>query len=139
MHNQNATVHILIDGEYAKVFSPFAVKDLVKSTPGARWVAAEKAWIIHAAYVPSLQTALTRARYWVDITRTEKKTSRTPQPPTGRASSGTWADDMFATLPAALGEKAFRALSRVLHPDAGGSTEAMQVLNVAHDRAKALR
>ncbi|MCG5220287.1 hypothetical protein [Streptosporangium sp. KLBMP 9127] len=134
----SATVRIVIDGDTAKVYSPFQAKDIVKAIPGSRWLKTEKVWTIPSIFVGNLHADLIKARFWVEVIRTEK--SAPPPPPgTRRTSGGTWAEAMFAALSPELGEKAFRALTRVLHPDAGGSTEAMQVLNVAHDRAKALR
>jgi hypothetical protein len=58
----------------------------------------------------------------------------TPRPPRGGAR--TWADDLLDAAGPELGATIYKALSRVLHPDAGGSTELMQHLNRARDRSK---
>jgi DnaB helicase-like protein len=48
-----------------------------------------------------------------------------------------WADHLFAAVGPGRAEKIFAALTRILHPDVdGGSTELMQQLNVARDRAR---
>jgi hypothetical protein len=53
--------------------------------------------------------------------------------PGGQAE--TWADRMYAELPVTLADAAHKALVPVLHPDAGGSHDAMSALNRARDRA----
>jgi hypothetical protein len=49
---------------------------------------------------------------------------------------GNWASDLFAVLPPDLGEKAYRALSLVLHPDTGGDARQQQILNDAWSRVR---
>jgi hypothetical protein len=44
----------------------------------------------------------------------------------------TWAVAMFTELPEHLHRPAYRALSRVLHPDVGGDLESMQALAAAY-------
>ena len=51
----------------------------------------------------------------------------------------TWADAMYAELPRELADQAYRALTRVLHPDLGVDGTHMTALNVARDRAAARR
>ena len=46
----------------------------------------------------------------------------------------TWASRMFDALPQPLHSPSYKALSRVLHPDAGGDENAMKTLNDANDR-----
>jgi hypothetical protein len=43
---------------------------------------------------------------------------------------------LFRTLPPSLRQPTYRALARVLHPDAGGDTALMQQLNQANDTTK---
>lgn len=45
--------------------------------------------------------------------------------------SADWATAMFNALPTELRVDAYRALARVLHPDAGGDVEAAKTLNAA--------
>lgn len=54
-----------------------------------------------------------------------------------RGSGSSWADDMFNAMSPALAEKVYKKLSTVLHPDLGGDTELMKLINVAHDKSKA--
>lgn len=53
------------------------------------------------------------------------------------ASNRTWAEELFAKLSPEQTDKAYKALSRLLHPDVGGDTELMKVLNVARDSMSA--
>ncbi|MGH3099296.1 MAG: hypothetical protein ACRDMV_25225 [Streptosporangiales bacterium] len=132
-----SVVTITINGLDAKVRSPFSAKDLVKSMPIREWSPAERVWIIPAFEVDDLVAILEADGYRVVVTRRngEQQQKQQHQPPPGRNGSGkTWADDMFLTLGPDLGEKAFKALVRAIHPDLGGSTTAMQQLNAARDR-----
>jgi hypothetical protein len=46
----------------------------------------------------------------------------------------TWAETLFAAVGPERAEPVFKALVKVLHPDAGGDTQLMQDLNRAHDQ-----
>lgn len=50
---------------------------------------------------------------------------------TGADADG-WAEALFAALPEHLHTRAFRSLSRLLHPDHGGDAKLMRDLNDAH-------
>ncbi|WP_193318250.1 hypothetical protein [Nonomuraea phyllanthi] len=129
-------VRIVVDGHQALVYSPFDAKDLVKSMPDRKWSPGDKAWIIPAYDVDDLKAVLEASNYTVVIThkqQTKQEQRQEPPPKSGRGVQ-TWADLMFTALPDPLAEKAFKALTRVLHPDVGGSTEQMQILNAARDR-----
>lgn len=56
-----------------------------------------------------------------------------PRPPTPDSTrvNEPWEGMLLAT-PQALREKAYKALARVLHPDAGGDVAAMQALTQAY-------
>lgn len=126
-----AVVSITIHGREAKIRSPFSAKDLIKEMPVRSWDAAEKAWIIPAGDVGALRAVLETAGYKVIITRPEREHPRSQPPP---RDTGSWADQMFIALTPDLAEKAYKALSRALHPDVGGDTTQMQLLNAARDR-----
>lgn len=128
-------VRIVVDGDDANVFSPFAAKDLIKSMPDRTWNASAKCWTIPAYDVDDLTAVLEAEGYKIVVThKTERREQRRESPRGGRTAGGTWADLMFMALSPELGAKAYRALSRALHPDVGGSTEQMQILNSARDR-----
>lgn len=129
-------VRIVVDGHNALVHSPFDAKDLIKSMPDRKWSPADKAWVIPDYDVDDLKAVLEASNYTVVITHKQqaKQEQRQEPPKTGRGAQ-TWADLLFGSLTPELGEKAFKALTRVLHPDIGGSTEAMQILNAARDRS----
>ncbi len=131
-----ALVRMIVEDGKAKVFSPFEAKDLVKSMPTRSWSAADKAWVIPAEDVDDLKDLLEASGYRVLITHKQAKQERRSEPPPRQARTGrTWADDLLTSLSPELAERAFKALTRVLHPDIGGSTEAMQILNAARDRS----
>ncbi|HZN75693.1 MAG TPA: hypothetical protein VFC00_29020 [Micromonosporaceae bacterium] len=50
------------------------------------------------------------------------------------ARGHSWAGQLLDQCPPALAEKVFKALTRVLHPDAGGDNDLQRDLNVARDR-----
>jgi hypothetical protein len=130
-----AVVSISITGREAKVRSPFQAKDLIKEMPVRSWDGREKCWVIPAGDVPVLRSVLEAAGYKVVVTRPEREQYSQPPPPRGaRNGDGSWADQMFIALSPELAEKCFKALSRALHPDVGGDTAQMQILNAARDR-----
>lgn len=120
------TITVKADGE-ALVRSPYGAKDLIKGMPDRRWSKSGKYWVVPARDVPILRTVLETAGYHVIVTQPE-------QPGEPHAPGRSWAELMFSDLGPDLGEKAYKALVRVLHPDVGGSTAAMQGLNQARDR-----
>lgn len=58
---------------------------------------------------------------------------KTPPPRPPKGGPRTWADDLL-TEAGDLAPVVYKALARVLHPDAGGNTKLMQALNAANDR-----
>lgn len=60
---------------------------------------------------------------------------KTPPPRPPKGGPRTWADDLL-TEAGDLAPVVYKALARVLHPDAGGNTKLMQALNAANDRRK---
>lgn len=133
-----AFVRITINGDNASIRSPFDAKDIIKSMPERAWDATQRLWVIPAGDVDELKTALQAAGFEVlVITQPSHSRERERADPPPRANGrhgGTWADAMFAALGPELAAKAYKALSRALHPDLGGSTEHMQILNAARDR-----
>ncbi len=127
-----ATVRIVVEGNKAKIRSPFEAKDAIKTMPIRRWDPSIKCWVIPAEDVDELQAILEAEGFKVIITGVREQ-RRDPPPRNGR-NTETWADGLFTALNPALAEKAYKALVRVIHPDVGGSTEAMKQLNAARDR-----
>lgn len=123
-------VTITIEGHSAKVRSPFEAREIIKRMPSRRWSKAEKVWILPASDARVLGGMLKRAGYRVVMSGPQSR-ERQQSPP---STSNTWADHMFGALGPELATAAYKALSRVLHPDTGGSTEHMQTLNGARDR-----
>ncbi|MGW4876575.1 hypothetical protein ACWEPI_08465 [Streptomyces sp. NPDC004262] len=135
----NGTVHIQVGMFDAKVHSPFEAKDHIKDLPHRwrRWDKAEKCWVIELHAVDTLQSSLRAAGFTVRTTH--QAGSERPRNDWPRASARkptTWADQMYTALGKELGDKAYKALVPVLHPDRGGDTMSMQDLNAARDRAK---
>lgn len=119
----------------ADVFSPFEAKDIVKTMPSRTWDKERRCWTIPAIFVDDLRAALEAAGFKAVVTETGRQRQQREQPPPrpGR-TAGTWADAMFRELGPDLGDRAYKQLVRVLHPDVGGSTTHMQVLNAARDK-----
>lgn len=126
-----STVRIVRGLLEARVFSPFEAKDVIKRLPTRRWDKGEKCWVIPNTDIPLLQITLQGSGFTTWVVDDPRS-----QPADQGKSHGTWADRMFAELEPPLADKAFKALIRVLHPDTGGSTTAMQALNSARDKAR---
>lgn len=128
------TVRIVINGDKAKVYSPFEAKEAIKTLPKRwrAWDTDEKCWVILTFGLDELRRAL-HAEGFTVVERTNSGSKGGSQRP--RRGTDTWADAMYAALGRQLADKAFRALVPVLHPDRGGDTAAMQTLNAARDRA----
>lgn len=95
--------------------------ELVKATipsPARRWDRSVRAWVIEAMFVADLARAFASIGYQV---------LGLDEPQAG----STWAAAMFSQLPERLHDPAFKALTKVLHPDMGGDLRAMQALNDA--------
>lgn len=117
-----------LDRAYAAVLSPFSAKDDVKALPSARWDKTIRAWVILSLNVEGAARDLRRLGYAVELEgfRTVD-TPRVNEP---------W-EAMFSAVPVALRAKTYRALVKVLHPDAGGDLAAMQALTVAFEKVGA--
>ncbi|MFE9098519.1 hypothetical protein [Streptomyces sp. NPDC007264] len=133
------TVHIQVGRFDAKVHSPFEAKDVIKDLPRTwrRWDKGEKCWIVELHAVDSLKSSLRMAGFTVQTTHQPGSERRySSPPPRAERNPDTWADSMYRALGKTLGDKAYKALVPVLHPDRGGDTVSMQQLNAARDKAK---
>ncbi|MDX3229403.1 hypothetical protein [Streptomyces sp. ME19-01-6] len=133
------TVRIVMGTTTAKVFSPFEAKECIRTLPKQQrnWDPEEKCWVISIYAVRDLRAALQYEGFTVLTLPRGEDQSGAPRP--RRQHADTWADLMYAQLGATLAGKAYKALLGVLHPDRGGDTEAMKVLNAARDRAAVSR
>jgi hypothetical protein len=103
--------------------------ELVKTIPGRRWDPGHKHWTIDALDVRMAAVMFLRAGYDVAIDGVPyEEVQRSSAPRVSPLVS------FFAGLPVRLRQPAYRALSKVLHPDAGGDTVLMQELNRAIER-----
>lgn len=133
------TVHVQVGRFDAKVHSPFEAKDFIKDLPHTwrRWDKGEKCWVVELHAVDTLVAALSGAGFTVRTTRPAGSSYQyDAPPPRTERSAGTWADSMYRALGRDLGDKAYKALVPVIHPDRGGDTVCMQQLNAARDKAK---
>lgn len=134
-----STVHIEVGRLDAKVHSPFEAKDLIKELPRTwrHWDKAEKCWIVELHAVDTLVSTLSGAGFTVRTTRPAGGSRQySAPPPRAEREKPTWADSMYKALGKDLGDKAYKALVPVLHPDRGGDTTCMQQLNAARDKAR---
>lgn len=116
----------------AIVRSPFEARDLIKLLPrhARRWDPDRGAWIVATSSIAMLRRLLADDFHIVE--QEERLRGERRQ---RTEDTGTWADAMYGALGKTLGDKAHKALARVLHPDHGGDLEAMKALNAARDRA----
>lgn len=132
------TVHIQVGRFDAKVHSPFEAKDFIKDLPRTwrAWDKTEKCWVVELYAVDTLSATLRAAGFTVRTTHDAGARQQYSAPPRADRNADTWADSMYKALGKDLGDKAYKALVPVLHPDRGGDTVCMQQLNAARDKAK---
>jgi hypothetical protein len=110
-----------------------AALEIIRSVPGRRWNRDARHWIIPHAEVRLAATRFHKAGFTVTIDG--HPFDPAPSPP--RADiGGAPLTAFFRILPVALRQPVYRALARVLHPDAGGDTALMQALNRANEETR---
>lgn len=117
----NVTITRVNDAK-AHVQAPYELRDICKGIPTRVWHKTLKVWTIDAAYIEDARRLFEEDGHRVHIIGT-----RQPTP-------ADWATALFASVPTGLHDKTYRALARVLHPDAGGDTRSAQQLNDAFSR-----
>lgn len=122
----NPPIVVVIDGPEL-LLSCWPARALLKRLPGARWDRGRQAWVMPSVGLATVEYLLSGWPGGLTVTRDA------PLPPR-HSLSVSWADAMFAAVPDRLHKPAFRALSRVLHPDADGDHAAMSALSAARDR-----
>ena len=107
----------------------FEARGYISSLPRhlRKWDATAKVWKVDVSVSSRLASDLRNAGFTVVV---DDDLEQAPD---------TWADAMFAALPPELADQAYRALTRVLHPDLGVDGTHMTALNVARDRSTAGR
>src|SRR4051812_90479 len=111
-------VQMVVDGQVARVYVPYDLKDLVKALPERQWLKDLKAWAVPTSYVDGLADGLRAAGATVYVTT-----------PNGLPWSGGgrrhgfgdtpalgWADVLFRAVGPAHHDAVYRALSKALHP-----------------------
>lgn len=109
------------------------VVGIVKMIPSKVWVADGKYWTIFASHVPVLANMLVSKGHVVSVDgeRWEGPQAKTgPFEPFVKDASNPF-KAFFAGIPEEYRGAAYKALSRVFHPDAGGDVVLMQKLNEA--------
>ncbi len=133
------TARIVVGPVEAKVYVPIAIKDIVKSIPGRRWVPATRCWVVPLAFVDETANALRTAGCTVFVTHPDGSPWSS-----GRASAGhrstpgpDWAGALLQAVGPERADRVFNALSRILHPDTtGGDGALMAALNDARRRVE---
>lgn len=127
----------LVDRVHAPYDQFGARQDTIKSM-GFRWQPEGKTWIYQhyslygfdrSTVAETLSAFLRHDGDTVTITYASSPVQHT-------RTQTDWATALFAALTPELGEQAYRALSRVLHPDTGGDGRQQQVLNDAWSRVR---
>lgn len=143
-------LHRRAGGEIAVAFDPPGDLDglrlLLATVPGDLVVLRDGEWTLDsldAARAVALACEL-RADYEVVVFDGLQTTVFWPPPEPLRhlfgggpraQGGGSWADEFFERLPEELRDRAFRALTRLLHPDRGGDEAMMRDLLDARERA----
>lgn len=108
-------------------YDPQAVQ-IVKSVPVHRWDPQAKEWTVETSWVELLAKRFYDKGYLVSVD------GELWAPPDPKLIAPPLLA-LFDVLPARLRAPAYRALSKVLHPDAGGDVELMKQLNQANERS----
>lgn len=118
-------VIITTDGIRATVHFPYDedLVDLIRGIPGRKWVAEEKFWTIPAGAVRGFAYQADACGEAVTIDGEPYQPPARTSPTNGRSIVA------FDNLPEHLRPLVYRAVAKVLHPDAGGDHRAMQQLN----------
>jgi len=136
--------YVVYHGQDAEVDSPYdriLVDRLKGSIPPSfrHWQPERKRWLIEGPYIDVILRLL-RERFDEVIEFNKPKPFTSPGNPS-RCACKTEPDCVrlfvLPDAPLPVITAAYRALSKELHPDHGGSTEAMQQLNAAFERLKA--
>lgn len=109
------------------------VVSIVKTIPSRAWVADGKYWTIFASHIPVLANMLVSKGHIVSVNgdRWEGPKAKTgPFEPFVKDTSNPFTS-FFAGIPEAYRVKAYKALTRVFHPDTGGDEALMKKLNEA--------
>jgi hypothetical protein len=119
-------IHITTRGMTAIVDFPYDEEavDIIRTIPGRRWDRGAKHWIIPVDCVTLAAKRFESAGFTV--------TGDIPRPrPTASVVDPFGA--LLTAVPPKLRSPLYKSIARVLHPDAGGTTELMQQLNKAFD------
>ena len=102
------------------VWTPFEYKDDIKAIPTARWDSFLRCWTVDESYVGDAQR----------LCRKINGENGHVETPEGFEELEGALKDFFEALPVNLRKATHRALAGVFHPDKGGNTEVMKVLNI---------
>ncbi len=112
-----------------------AIKRLVPAG-SRRYDPSERAWYVASAYQRIIRDLLTDV--FIEVETDPERAAYTP--PTGTTPATSYSVlHLLPTAPPELVESAYRTLSRLHHPDAGGDTAEMQELNHAVARIRRIR
>lgn len=122
-----ADVVITVGADSITLTTPYEAVDLCRRIPGRWWHKDTKQWSAPLSAEDAIRKIFAEwpgTVHWQGVSSSNGSVKR----PTS------WADGLFAQTPATLHKPVYKALSKVLHPDTGGDTAAMQQLNDAYAR-----
>jgi hypothetical protein len=124
-------IRITTHGHEARVEFPYddEARLIIRSIPGRTWDPERRCWTIERGDVDLAARRFSDAGFGVTV---DGKPWTSPSWP--RSMNGSAVDAFYAALPATLREAVYKALVRVLHPDAGGDTRLMRELNASRER-----
>lgn len=125
-------VWVFVKDGVARATIPYDRRQVIKDVPDSWYDAPAKLWAFHAEWISYVTRDLRRLGYTVRVVQDRPQVHADGSP----GAPKSWAGQLFAAISPDLGEKAYRALSRVLHPDTGGDSRAQQQLNDAWDHAR---
>lgn len=116
------TARIVVGYLDAQVYAPFALKDVCRTLPGRRWDKLGKCWVIPATFVDEAANVLRAAGCTVYVTKPNGEPWTSGRAGAGHRATpgGRWAELLLEAVGPQRADAVFRALTRILHPDAGG-------------------
>ena len=136
------TARLVVYGDFTDVFSPYEMRDIMRTIPTRTYSKTNRCWTIHTTHIHLCIIALESAGCTVFVTHPDgtpwsSSQRRTPPPSSSSSSStvATWVDQAFAACPPANTNRLRKSLLSVFHPDVGGDADTTRRIITAAERS----
>jgi hypothetical protein len=108
-----------------------AVKDCLKREHGARWDAERRVWVVHWFQRDDVVRLFHSEGYEAFLKEDEQVTRLSAPAKASSPAQLSWAQILHDATPPEMRRPMFKAVMKVVHPDAGGDVRMAQDLNNA--------